>query len=163
MTEYEPETVAVATVRGVPNVRVMRVHHPDLSLGVWVSAPAIHGIHRFHPDKYVTNIRPLIVLDPEVCGGGPYFLGNIITELRGAASVARHKLADMIEQQTKPPKPAEPTGLGAVVEDAEGRKWVRDVNDRWWCAYREPNTTRRHFGDWSDVPAVRVLSEGVQP
>jgi hypothetical protein len=65
-----------------------------------------------------------------------------------------------------PPKPEEPTGLGAVVEDAEGEVWVRlpDPPDADWNLDKPWRGgagfgTRRH---WQIVDAVRVLSEGVQ-
>lgn len=61
-----------------------------------------------------------------------------------------------------PPKPDEPTGLGAVVEDAEGKRWVRwSARDDLaaWCP-PDPNVAR---SSWHHVDAVRVLSEGVRP
>lgn len=62
-----------------------------------------------------------------------------------------------------PPKPDEPLGLGAVVEDDEGEKWVRAgishrKADDWRCV------EGHHVGYWSEwfnLNAVRVLSEGV--
>ncbi len=59
-----------------------------------------------------------------------------------------------------PPKPDEPTGLGAVVEDANGVRWVRmryEFNKN-WCASDEVGT-RAH---WDAIKVVRVLSEGIQ-
>lgn len=61
-------------------------------------------------------------------------------------------------------KPDEPTGLGAVVEDENGVRHVRTVArvddsdhlDKPWSE----GPVRRN---WQIVPAVRVLSEGVQP
>ena len=61
-----------------------------------------------------------------------------------------------------PPKPDEPTGLGAVVKDADGTLWVRttwpendaDNLDKPWAQ----GPIRRH---WQIVAAVKVLSEGV--
>jgi hypothetical protein len=60
---------------------------------------------------------------------------------------------------TPPPKPEEPTGLGAVVEDAEGERYVNDGLGH-WLRLGQGNG---FFGHWTytDVPAVRVLSEGV--
>ncbi len=59
-----------------------------------------------------------------------------------------------------PPKPDEPTGLGAVVEDASGRPWVFagdvDSSGTWWYNAAEPER-------WNEINAVRVLSEGVTP
>ena len=58
-----------------------------------------------------------------------------------------------------PKPPEEPLGLGAVVEDADGRRWVRaDDDDPEW---------RRADGDgrwryWSQVNAVRILSDGYE-
>ena len=58
-------------------------------------------------------------------------------------------------------KPEEPTGLDAVVEDADGLKWVR------WTRSLDPGIKPwRPVGvvgwrrDFADVAAVRVLSEG---
>lgn len=59
-----------------------------------------------------------------------------------------------------PPKPAEPTGLGAVVEDEEGVLWTHTG-----LATISP-WVRGGIGDWRDygnIAVVRVLSEGVQP
>ena len=54
-------------------------------------------------------------------------------------------------------KPPEPTGLGAVVEDAEGDRWTRvdgDAISLWHHGGRFPK-------QWRDIDAVRVLSDGV--
>lgn len=63
-----------------------------------------------------------------------------------------------------PPKPAEPTGLGAVVEDEEGVLWTYTglgSISPWVCP-----SSRGSVGGWrnyGEIAAVRVLSEGVQP
>ena len=85
-----------------------------------------------------------------------------IGALRDAAenngSLILGTIADQIEAQTKPPKPAEPTGLGAVVEDAEGVRWVRTPRDPMpWRSAQETVMAAR----WVGINAVRVLSEGV--
>lgn len=165
MSTYEPGTVAVATVRGVPNVRVIR-----RATG-WASGVEIDGTRVFHPDRIpaVTDVRPLVVLD---LGD----LAGIRATLQDAASlmvrggINRRRLAeliDQIEQQTRPPKPAEPTGLGAVVEDAEGQKWLRvDWVNPWSLAKpQERRDGRMLHGShvtWDRIDAVKVLSEGVQ-
>jgi hypothetical protein len=57
----------------------------------------------------------------------------------------------------KPPKPEEPTGLGAVVQDAGGRKWTNTHRIRaWYHSDLGPYV-------YADIDAVRVLSEGVTP
>lgn len=56
-----------------------------------------------------------------------------------------------------PPKPDEPMGLGAVVEDADGEQWVRfNSATGWW--WRDALGVNRRY---ADIDAVRVLSEGV--
>jgi hypothetical protein len=59
----------------------------------------------------------------------------------------------------KPPRPEEPTGLGAVVEDAEGVRFVRTGVDGWeWTQVGTGGPIC-----WAYIDAVRVLSEGVAP
>lgn len=55
-----------------------------------------------------------------------------------------------------PPKPDEPLGLGAVVEDAEGARWTRvgGTKNSWYRAHG-------HWSAYDDITATRVLSEGV--
>lgn len=159
MSTYEPGTVAVATVRGVPNVRVIRratgwAHDYVKRLG-------------FTPDDElgrVTDIRPLVVLDlaDNPIGGHEYARTELLRSLRAEQTLTGSWLADQIEQQTRPPKPAEPTGLGAVVEDARGDFWVytglrnaKDGETRLWFHGSLP-------ADYADINAVKVLSEGVQ-
>lgn len=64
----------------------------------------------------------------------------------------------------KPPKPDEPTSPLAIVEDASGVRWYRmpekRVPDHLWAAFDDRADYDR---DWSDIDAVRVVSEGVQP
>jgi len=63
-----------------------------------------------------------------------------------------------------PPKPAEPQGLGAVVEDTDGKLWIRTVlpaNED--DVYRKPWSDGPVRRNWHIVDAVRVLSEGVTP
>ena len=62
-----------------------------------------------------------------------------------------------------PPKPAEPTGLGAVVEDANGSQYVRlaTKDDAPWHLQPEgPIGFNAH--PYHEIDAVRVLSEGVE-
>ena len=121
--------------------------------------------------------RPLVVIDTDqipVAKGEltPTWLRNLARQLRGDDSNISTSLenvltflADEIDRQVGT-KPDEPTGLGAVVEDADGVLWVRiythgACND-WRTTNDEPGgeeTDARRV--WSDITAVRVLSEGI--
>lgn len=113
------------------------------------------------------DLRRLVVIDPDN-EGDTDLLGDILEihewqpKPRSGAYDSGKDLADALRYfaDPKPPKPDEPTGLGAVVEDAEGGKWVRIVSSAgwWWRSNRTSRNLR-----WSAVDAVRVLSEGVQP
>jgi hypothetical protein len=73
-------------------------------------------------------------------------------------------IADQIEGQLPKPKPEEPTGLFAVVEDRDGGRWVN---------WRDPNSSMEHTEPWvehfgadrnlnyDDIDVVKVLSPGV--
>ena len=162
MTAYEPGTVAVATVRGVPNVRVMRTDNHAATGAEWFSGDLIDD-YRYHNARHLTNVHPLVVIDPDTVPD----LRGYLPEMSGDYDGDDHRLVaviDQIEAQTRPPKPAEPTGLGAVVEDAEGRRFIRyGASLAPWigCADNEGIDPDRPYRYWSGIDAVRVLSEGV--
>ncbi len=159
MTGYEPGTVAVATVRGVKDVRVMRRDRGD-ELGDWASRAAV-AAWLAHDDCDVTDVRPLVVLDNE-------FDRTLVKHLRTAfaqnpALTTLDWLAHQIESQTRPPKPPEPTGLGAVVNDTQGDRWVRCRRAGHEGLMRVEWENERTCGHttWDAIDAVEVLSEGV--
>lgn len=76
------------------------------------------------------------------------------TDSRGSASLTVEVLAE--------PRPPEPTGLGAVVRDANGTAWVRAsgwATDLPWVA-RPLNDRIPRLRKWADIPDPVVLSEG---
>jgi hypothetical protein len=86
-----------------------------------------------------------------------YYISNVDALAEDADRLAL--IATALESATKPPKPAEPTGLGAVVEDAAGQQWVRITNPNQTPWMRGGSFPRQ----WRHIDAVKVLSEGVQP
>src|SRR5690242_11464096 len=69
MSDFKPGTVAKATVRGVPDVTVFRRYSPDAGVRDWAYNPdPEHGLN-YSCDSdvanVVTDVRPLVVLDPE--------------------------------------------------------------------------------------------------
>jgi hypothetical protein len=60
----------------------------------------------------------------------------------------------------KPPKPEEPTGLGAVAEAEDGKRWCRDFPGQpglsaWYCRSLGARRT------WQEIDVTKVLSPGV--
>ena len=63
-------------------------------------------------------------------------------------------VSEVLNVDITPRKPTEPAGLGAVVEDASGKRFVRYDGDWPWL----DGTANLQ---WQHINAVRVLSEGV--
>ena len=104
------------------------------------------------------SARPLVVIDPEDREqveqlSDAYWKVRLQDRTRtDALQAALRNLA-----KPTPPKPEEPTGLGAVVEDTWGHLYVRTGSQvAPWCNVREEQTCT-----WDHVNAVCVLSEGV--
>ena len=102
------------------------------------------------------TMRHLVVVDPEdreaVERLWNLFRNNEIPNGREAIADALREFAN-----PKPPRPEEPTGLGAVVEDVWGHRFVR-VGARAWR-----NVNEDSFCIWLHIDVVRVLSEGYLP
>lgn len=105
------------------------------------------------------NPRPLVVIDPEDHEQVRNVLetfGHQYTHWTPELDHNVTKFQAALRSLTAPPKPDEPTGLGAVVEDATGEHWIR--------AARIKHGWHRPMGTWAayvDISAVKVLSQGV--
>lgn len=114
------------------------------------------------PAESLAGFRPLVVIDPEDRDAVERLLDAHPWHGATASGVDDMQAALREFANPTPPKPAEPTGLGAVVEDAKGRRYVRhgspEMDDSVaWCD---------QYGigrSWERIDAVKVLSEGVQP
>lgn len=177
MTDYAPGTVGVATVDD-ESVRVFRTGVRS-NMGWEVSVP--NGkLWVSDSNGSVRDVRPLVVLDLAAAEKASDTEGQSLWRLRKVAETGDTDgaaftkdliatIADQIEAQTRPPQPAEPTGLGAVVEDAKGHKYVRiaDPIDGWakdrdWRRIGGDIAANPYYG-YADIDVARVLSEGVQP
>lgn len=108
------------------------------------------------------HFTPVVVIDPEDRGQVEALSKALYHELLGTDSLGTDTLRAMraaLRSLIGPPKPDEPTGLGAVVEDASGHRWVRGPGDGAyaWRWVRDGLSTR-----FADIDVVKVLSEGVR-
>lgn len=108
------------------------------------------------------SARPLVVIDPEDAEAVERLLALFKAQDRGPEVVHILQAALREFANPTPPKPDEPLGLGAVVEDASGDRYVRTSlgAKRPWCRSRTGN----HLGwvEMDDAP-LTVIDEGVQP
>ncbi len=72
-----------------------------------------------YDNRAVTYLRN-IANDDRGIGGGPTSRAKLV-----------HLIADQIEAQTKPPRIPEPQGIGAVVRNGAGLRWVRVHANAW--------------------------------
>jgi hypothetical protein len=165
MVEVPTKTIPGTSIHAAGKSRIVVVKD---SKG-WVAA---ENSAYFWADDYAffsEGPRPLVVIDPEDRkqverlrdlmdievirqNGAPNPL-HVSPGMRGNALQAA--LRSLLE----PPKPLEPTGLGAVVEDADGADWHRTAEGRWIAG----DGLRCRAGGWGHIAAVKVLSDGVQP
>lgn len=161
--EWKPGDVALAKWRNYVGVPALFVAARQR----WIDVDGVE----FDGDENDLTLRPLVVIDPE----NREDVERLSEAIRDAEKdcgqdfweydqmVLQDALRDFADP--KPPKPEEPTGLGAVVEDASGTTWVRaGLTIRERDDWRAVNSER--VGWWSkyaDIAAVRVLSEGVKP
>lgn len=115
------------------------------------------GRHDYARPGSINSIhaRPLVVIDPESVGD----LARLL-DLVGKHGVTRTALR---EYANPTPRIEEPIGLGAVVEDERGRRFVR----QWTIPDPDGQAWRQENGHgliaWCDFDPVRVLSHGVTP
>lgn len=117
------------------------------------------------------DFRPLVVLDPEDAEQVERLREAMGTCPRNGeawcidSGCGTERLTAGLRSLVAPPKPDEPTGHMAVVEDDCGERWVnwRDPRDNGtheepWVNASDSETAR----EYRDINVVRVLSEGVQ-
>jgi hypothetical protein len=157
MSTYEPGQPCIATVKGQQGIRVMRSARASTNGLVWASSVAVDGNWWF-TEAEVTNVRPLVVLDLDDFA----WAAKVLRNPGLGAMDTRARIADQIEQQTKPPRIPEPVGLGAVIEDENGHQWVRMGSGPapWMLAGASPDN--RDTYAWSSLSPARALSVGIE-
>jgi hypothetical protein len=115
-------------------------------------------------DRVTSFARPLVVIDPEDREQVDALLQAYYTVPDSGPLPASQMTRDQLQMRAAlrslvtPPKPGEPTGLGAVVEDMKGLTWVRrhPAGEAWVNGYQR-------WAAYEYIDAVKVLSEGVTP
>jgi hypothetical protein len=114
----------------------------------------------FAYDSQTVAAHPLLLLDPE----DREQVERLADRLPSNVQVPT--LRDALRSLVEPPKPEEPTGLGAVVEDDDGELWFRmAIENQTWAGevWQAQYGDAERWSKWPVIAAVRVLSEGVTP
>lgn len=157
---YEPGQVAVATVRGVPNIRVFK-YSDSMWSHVW------DGERCSVRAADLTDVRPLIVLDPKRVPTPGFLLlaAKVMDDGRSgyeAESADLRSLATEIAAQTKPPRIPEPGFIGSRVMAAQ----VGEVegSERGWTKFRKDGwiDVLDHIRSWDDLENPVLIRDGVE-
>lgn len=161
--DWKPGDVALASYDGEVRVYMYQADFLEKQ-SRWVSSVGTTSVDFSAADWW----RRLVVIDPED-REQVHRLADLFCEARwchvkdgntdDCDPLTRSSMRDALAAYANPtpPKPKEPTGLGAVVEDADGNVWTRTGK----APSGDWVTPDGGLDAWLDVPAVRVLSEGV--
>lgn len=167
MTTWKPGQLAMLTLRTGVEKPAVRVEPAGEEGWVW------HLLGEEFPgvaDSAVTRARPLVVMDPEDREqverlAQAYHECDHIAPWSELHNVTRVAITDALvfalRSLIAPPKPEEPTGKWAVIEDGGGRCLIRSAwasSDRPWNVLGTGD-----YLDYADINVVRVLSQGVTP
>lgn len=110
------------------------------------------------------SARPLVVLDPED-REQVHRLADLLCASTFGLNADDMVMAEVLREFANPTPltPDEPTGLGAVVENQWGTRYVCDFVGRWYGPSNAtgPDSDVYGYWDYSHTQAIRVLSEGV--
>lgn len=167
---WKPGDVAVVDCRGESRIATFTDDcHNHEKYGEHPAEPHWH----VHSGRFLTKddsrrARPLVVIDPE----DREQCQRLVTAMNDHRErPSTYNVQAALRSLVTPPKPDEPTGLGAVVEDEQRWVWVRrccgggekDMSHPWLliASFGEPIPAITHERSWSALAAVKVLSKGV--
>lgn len=153
MTDFKPGDVALVALREFDACRAIRTPNG------WTDSDGVSI-----SDHSPLTVRRLVVIDPESREDAERLIE--VMRKRDWTGLDHEAPTDMQAALREfatptPPRPDEPEGLGAVVEDASQRRWVlTEHGDKypWFCGDVEGD-----WRNWESITAARVLSEGVTP
>lgn len=106
----------------------------------------------------IHSLRPLVVLDPESDEDCQMLMDAALAEPFAKVPEGVGRIRKILRALADP-KPAEPTGLGAVVRSRDGKLWLRMPplgSHEPWCCWNGGRADRH----WNDIDVAEVLSEG---
>jgi hypothetical protein len=132
---------------------------PRTEIRVFWNGQHWQGVKGVFYDLHV-SARPLVVIDPDDAEAVERLCASFLMGDEGTSigNVTDLQAALREFANPTPPKPAEPTELGAVVEDASQVEFVHLGSGLW--VYGTTDGPSRGFA-YADIAAVRVLSMGV--
>jgi hypothetical protein len=147
-SEWRPGDVAMVMCND--GVRRVALYYAHLQGPLWRFATG--GMR----DVEISDARRLVVIDPE----DMVAVAELATVMMAHGCRAEDALQTALREFADPsPRIEEPRGLGAVVEDAFGSRWVRcenaDLEPHWY--------SRNKQKPWDDIrhEAVTILSPGI--
>lgn len=155
--EWEPGDVALIEVGCWAN------RHVGLFVGDgWQYGPGHWVAH----DPAIVTARPLVVVDPENAADVAELVRLFWAHGTDDCDDTHAMQAALREYANPEPQIEEPSGLGAVVEDARGVRWVRTepkngMTNPWQATLHVAEPDKVRSLPWAEVAAVKVLSEGV--
>lgn len=156
--EWKPGDVAmVLNEYRVWNVAIcaLKLGHRDL---VWRYGVADSWM------PLTADARPLVVVDPEDREQVERLTRIFMDDHDSGDETADMQAALREFANPTPPKPDEPMGLGAVVEDAEGTRWVSwrsGLNYHHSRPWQRLEMDTDEWRDYEEIPVASVLFEGV--
>ena len=157
--EWKPGDVARVRYGAVDEVALVR--HRPAACHALEFAYVSNGFDMVDDLPPNADVRPLVVIDPEDAEQVERLWRAWTTHAPDYRLAQDNMQAALREfANPTPPKPPEPQGLGAVVEDRSRERWVR-VNtntgtQEWRCC-----DYNGEFRRWDAIDAAKVLSEGV--
>jgi hypothetical protein len=160
VSTYEPGTVAI--LRAPDGREFLAVRHKGGSSPDYWSAPTDWPLGVSSDE---CDVRPLVAIDPEDREQVARLAGLLLEHRAAGPAISHSGIADALRSLVAPPKPDEPTGHFAVVEDIAGGRWINwrrpgnsGLHECPWVLASDSEQCR----DYADIDAVRVLSEGVR-
>jgi hypothetical protein len=157
VTTPEPGTVALVTSQYGNEVVAVRTGVRS-NMG-WAYSDTLHGepVKTWSSDPDGLHVlRLLVVIDPED-RGQVESLVKAVFGIPNPFPVRTEEAQAALRAMITPPKPPEPTCLGAVVEDADGVQWLRGFGQPGYYVWSAKDTDRCQY---RNIAAVKVLHPG---